>query len=99
MIDPGVFCLTYAALTLWLLGYPDQALERSHQALALAQELSHPYSLAFTLSYGATFHQLRRERQSVQEQAGASMTFSTAHGFPFYSVYGTILRGWTLAEQ
>ncbi|HEV8716962.1 MAG TPA: AAA family ATPase, partial [Candidatus Binatia bacterium] len=99
VIDPGVFCLTYAALTLWLLGYPDQALERSHQALTLAQELSHPYSLAFTLSYGATLHQLRRERQAVQEQAGASITLSTEHGFPFYSVYGTILRGWALAEQ
>ena len=28
-----------------MLGYPDQALARSHEALALAQELSHAYSL------------------------------------------------------
>ncbi len=28
--------------TLWLLGYPDQALQRSHEALTLAQELAHP---------------------------------------------------------
>ncbi len=32
--------------TLWFLGYPDQALKRSHEALTLAQGLSHPYSLA-----------------------------------------------------
>ncbi|NOT54643.1 MAG: AAA family ATPase, partial [Deltaproteobacteria bacterium] len=38
--DPGVACLTYSAWTLWALGYPTQALERSAQALALAQELS-----------------------------------------------------------
>jgi adenylate cyclase len=33
---PGVRCLTYAALTLWCLGYPAQALRRSQEALALA---------------------------------------------------------------
>ena len=32
----------YAALVLWLLGYPDQALAESQEALTLAQELSHP---------------------------------------------------------
>ena len=45
--DPGVACRGFAAMTLWLLGYPDQALARLHEALALAQELSHPYSLAW----------------------------------------------------
>ena len=42
-----------AALALWFLGYPDQALKRSHEALTLAQELSHPFSLAFALVYAA----------------------------------------------
>jgi hypothetical protein len=45
--DPGVACRLHAALTLWLLGYPAQALVRVHDALALAHELSHPYSLGF----------------------------------------------------
>jgi tetratricopeptide (TPR) repeat protein len=44
--DPRVDCLSFAAWTLWYLGYPDQSLKRSHEALALAEELSHPYSLA-----------------------------------------------------
>ena len=34
--DPRVDCLSYAAWTLWYLGYPDQALKRSQEALALA---------------------------------------------------------------
>src|SRR5215510_2090451 len=32
-IDPGVGCRAYAAQTLWLLGYPHQALTRVHEAL------------------------------------------------------------------
>src|SRR5262249_61057509 len=34
-LDPGVACLACAALTLWLLGYPEQALERANEALTL----------------------------------------------------------------
>src|SRR5262249_3103355 len=45
--DLGVGCRAYTARTLWLLGYPVQALAQIYGALALAHELSHPYSLAF----------------------------------------------------
>ena len=44
--DPGVACLAYAGWTLWVQGYPDQALERANEALTLAQHLEHPYTLA-----------------------------------------------------
>jgi hypothetical protein len=37
----------HATGALWRLGYPEQALQRSHEALTLACELSHPFSLAF----------------------------------------------------
>jgi AAA ATPase domain/Adenylate and Guanylate cyclase catalytic domain len=47
LLDPGVYCLTHAAMTLWQLGYPDQSLKKSTAALALAQGLSHPFSLAY----------------------------------------------------
>jgi predicted ATPase len=47
--DPGATSLYYAALALWYLGYPDEALQRSQQAVTLAQNLSHPFSLAFAL--------------------------------------------------
>jgi tetratricopeptide (TPR) repeat protein len=43
---PGVRCLGYAALTLWYLGYPAQAVRRSQEALDLAEELTHSQSLA-----------------------------------------------------
>ena len=58
---PGVPCLSYAALTLWMLGYPDQALKRSQEALTLAQELSHAYTRTRALVYAADLHGLRRE--------------------------------------
>ncbi len=97
--DPGVVCLSYAVWALWHLGYPDQALKRSHEALTLAQELSHPYSLGFALNWVATLHQLRREGQLTQERAESVIVLSTEQGFPFWLANGTVLRGWALTEQ
>ena len=38
-----VTCFTYAALSLWLLGYPDQALHRCQEALTLVHMESRPF--------------------------------------------------------
>jgi class 3 adenylate cyclase/predicted ATPase len=97
--DPGVACRSFAAQVLWLLGYPDQALKRSHEALTLAQELSHPFSLAWVLSFAAWFHQLRRDERAVQARAEAVIALATEQGFPFWAAFGDALRGWALAEQ
>ena len=97
--DPRATSLYYAAWALWYLGYPDQALQRGQQAVALAQELSHPMSLAFALEGVAEIHQFRREARLTQERAEALMTLSTEQRFAFWLVSATVLRGWALAEQ
>jgi predicted ATPase len=71
--DPRVAALSIAALTLWLLGYPDQALKRMQESLTLAQELSHPFSLSFALYCAALLHTMRREGQEAQEKTEALM--------------------------
>ncbi len=97
--DPGVGCRTYAAWTLWLLGYPDQALARVHEALALAHTLSHPFSLAYARCLAALVAQLCRDVPAVHAQAEAAIALSTEQGFPQWAALGTIFRGWALAMQ
>ena len=97
--DHGTAGLFNAAFALWYLGHPDQALKRSHEALTLAQELSHPFSLASALDMAAWLHQLRQEGQAAQARAEAAMTLSTEQGFAQWLGVGTVLRGWALAEQ
>jgi predicted ATPase len=60
--DPGVSCRLYAAATLWLLGYPAQALAHLHDALALVHELSHPYPLVFARIWAAMVSQEMSQR-------------------------------------
>jgi hypothetical protein len=82
--DIGVFSLSWGAHTLWHLGYADEALAMSHRALALAQDLSHPYSLALALAYAAMLHQFRREPDAVGERAAAAMALCVEHKFAYY---------------
>jgi DNA-binding winged helix-turn-helix (wHTH) protein/predicted ATPase/class 3 adenylate cyclase len=96
--DPGVVCLSWASWMLWLLGYPDQALNRIQEAITLAQKLSLPYSLGYALFYAAALHRCRREAQLVQEQARAMIALSNQQGFIRWMVLGTGLQGWALAE-
>jgi predicted ATPase len=97
--DPGMTCRVYAATALLALGYPEQALAKSHEALHLAQERSHPYSVAMALGNMAIIHQCRREVHATHERAEATITLCAEQGFAYYGAVGTILRGWAVAEQ
>jgi TOMM system kinase/cyclase fusion protein len=97
--DPGLHSRYHAAFALWVLGYPDQALERSQDALTLARALAHPQSWASAAAHVAMFHSLRREWQAAQELAEAGMALAREQGFPLWLAWGTIQWGWALAEQ
>jgi predicted ATPase len=97
--DVGVICHSTTAWTLWYLGYPDQALARSHEAVTLAQQVAHPFSLVLALSAAALFHQSRREVRCTQERAEAAHILAEEQGFPYWMAMSSILRGWALAHQ
>ena len=98
-VDPGIRALSYLGLTLWFQGYPDQALKRSADALALAQALAYGPSLAFSLTYTAHLHQLRGEPALAAERAEAVIAVSVEHGLPYWLACGTLLQGWAMSAQ
>lgn len=97
--NPVVSCLCEIARVLWFLGYPEQALRRSQEALALARSLSDPFSLGFALVFAAGLHQLRREGFFAQSRAEESIMVAREYGFSSLLSAGTIRRGWALATQ
>jgi predicted ATPase len=97
--DAGVICHISAAWTLWILGYPDQGLTRSHEAVALAQQIAHPLTWSFALSLAAGFHQLRRERHTAQEHADTAIRLTTEQRFPHWRAMSVIMQGWALIQQ
>jgi predicted ATPase len=98
-LDSGVSCLSYSANTLWYLGYPDQALMRGNEAVALAQTLSHPLNLAFAEGVSGYLRQYRGEARAAQETAERLIALSVEHGFTHWLAQATIERGWAMAQQ
>jgi predicted ATPase len=97
--DPGVTCVALLGLQLWYLGYPDRALQQGTEAIALAEDLAHPFSQAEALFFAGVVHILRREVQAAQERLAAVLTLSREQGFPRWGILSTVLCGWTLAAQ
>ena len=87
-VDPAVGAGVYAAWTLWCLGHLDQSLAKSHEALALARQMAHHYTLAVALCHCALLHQLRRDVQLTEELSEALMALSTEQGFAYWPAGG-----------
>lgn len=96
--DLKVACLAGAARTLWCLGYPDQALARSQEAMAFAHSLAHPYSLMWSQLFVAEIHHYRGEFQAAQQAAEASLAVATRQGFQGWIVRGKLVHGLTLTD-
>jgi predicted ATPase len=97
--DPGVACRSIGAVSLWLLGYPDQAAQRSCEGIALTAGSGHPNTLALAHFYAAIIGQYRRQGPAVQQSAEAALAIATEHAFSFWRACGLMMRGWALAEQ
>ena len=96
--DAGIYARAMEGWVLWLLGYPGQALQCSQDALGLAREQSHPFTLSITLATVALLQQMRRDGDALLEHMQASMVLATEHGFPYLRAVGTVLQGWALTR-
>jgi predicted ATPase/DNA-binding winged helix-turn-helix (wHTH) protein len=97
--DPQLSCLLYVARSLWSLGYPDQARLRAEEALALAQRLSHPYSLVWSQSFIADLYQLRGDDDAALALIEASLRMAEKQGLPYWMARGLCMHGVLLAKQ
>ena len=64
--DPAVVCLIRLAVDLWLLGDSDGAARRRDESLALAEELGHPFSRGYALTWDAVLECLRGDARALR---------------------------------
>jgi predicted ATPase len=97
--DSAVSCLPWIALGLWLLGYPEQAVQRSHEVVALARQLASPLYLSFALTWTAFLHLCRREEQASLERVEELFALSTERGLTQLLAISKLFHGAILAAQ
>ncbi|UCC85993.1 MAG: tetratricopeptide repeat protein, partial [Anaerolineales bacterium] len=97
--EPGVASYSHGSWILWHLGYPDQARRMGQQAVALGEDVSHPFSLGFSLCYTTMLHQFCGDGKRVEELAEAAITLSKEQEFLHWLALATFPRGWVLANR
>jgi class 3 adenylate cyclase/predicted ATPase len=93
-IHPHVHALYMLGFVLLCLGYPDQALLRSNEAVVVAQSLAQPPTLALSLEVGARALLLVGDNRVSGVWTDQLIAVADEHGFPFWRSLGTIFRGW-----
>jgi predicted ATPase/class 3 adenylate cyclase len=91
--NPGVACFMVSALTLWMLGFPDRALERANGAVTLATELGHPFTLAYARFHSGFLHLWRREPELVRDRAVGVLDVADEHDLQIWTALGRCLLG------
>ena len=72
-LDPKVVCLSRLGNTLWFLGCPAAAIRARDAALALADEIGHPFSQAIALVFAALLALDLREPERVRARRGTRL--------------------------
>jgi len=97
--DVRVFCQSYQAHALWMLGSPDQAIAKSDEAFALAEAAGHPFSRAIALAYRAMLHLFRHESRLALDWAERGSAVCARHDFAYYHSMCEIVAGWATARE
>ncbi len=97
--DPGVVSLAHNARTLCLMGYLDQARQQADEAIRLARQIVHPFSLALAHYHAAVVHHTCRDLQRSQEMTEVAIALCTKHAFPYWLSSAQVLKGWVLTQQ
>ena len=95
--NPGVVAFNISAFFLWMLGFPDRALERASEAVTLARKLEQPYSMAYALFHAGILHYWLRKPERVEECANGVLEIAEEHDYQVWKAVGTCLRGAALA--
>ena len=96
--DPRVVCLSRLALVLHYLGETDAADARAREALDYADELEHPWSLAYALNFTAWLAIETGDKELARERAERMASLADDQQLGFAQPMGTVFRGWLLGE-
>jgi hypothetical protein len=91
---PAVHARAWAAHAHWLLGHDADALTSCADAVALAREIDHPYSLAAALAYAGITHQMCGDVPAMTAAVAEARELCDRYGFAYYREWVLVLDGW-----
>ncbi|MCI0563629.1 MAG: hypothetical protein MN733_34585, partial [Nitrososphaera sp.] len=95
--DPGITSRIYLARTHWVLGEVEQAEKLALEAIGMARELDHPFTLAFTLAFLSWVYSSIRNASRTLELADEAIAISAQYSFELGLAWAKASQGWALA--
>jgi class 3 adenylate cyclase/predicted ATPase len=89
----------FCGSSLWMLGYPEKGLKHIGQAIALAQTLEHPPSLAFAYGIGCFAYHSARDFEWVENASAETLTLAEKEVFQLWDTIALIYHGWAIAMK
>lgn len=97
--DAGVCGRMFRARAFALAGQTRKAVQLSDEAIELARELGHPFSLALALVFAAAVHQVRRDAPAARMRAAEAGSIAREQNFSLMRAWAGTLEGWAMVEQ
>lgn len=97
--DPGITARISLARTLWILGEVEQVDTLALEAIGMAREFAHPFTLVFTLTFLSWIYSALRNANRTLELADEAIAVSTQYSFELGLAWATSSQGWALAEN
>ena len=97
--DATIDVFAFLMWSLWLLGYPDRALDVSNEMRSIAERGRYPFAVAMALGYSANLARDRGETERVLELTQRSIAFANEQKLYFWLGPAMCTRGWALAQQ
>ena len=96
-IDPGMIARAMAARPLWALGYPDRALARSRETIALGRAQRQPVTFVFALIVAQGIHLYRGEAAEAIALGDEIIALCAEYEFPQEAEWARGFQGSALA--
>lgn len=97
--DPGITARIILARTLWILGEVDKVDAMLQEAIQMARELEHPFTLAFALGTACWISSTLHEADRTLSLADEAIAISTKYSFDLGLAWAMSSKGWALAEM
>lgn len=87
------------AQSIWLLGFPDQALAYGSALLSVCHRQANFSMRCAGLGLVGMFYSFLRDASTVQVVGEGLAAFCSDNDYPWYAMTGHLLRGWAIAQQ
>jgi DNA-binding SARP family transcriptional activator/tetratricopeptide (TPR) repeat protein len=97
--DPRIVCMSRLAYVLRFVGEPGPAEEAAQEALRLADELGHPFSLGYALNFTAWLAIDLGDEERARDRSRRLAALTQENQLGFIQPMGPILGAWIMAAE